>query len=255
MPSSRPWLRPCLLTGNLAAPVALVATGFHSPWAVGAALLFHGGFAYAVTHPQCDWFGPLVTRFATDAREVWLTIDDGPAGDASVRLGDELARRSVRATFFVKGASLAREPHVASRWLAAGHTLANHTQTHPAHTFPFLPHRRLRAEIVACNAALRAAGVAETRWFRAPVGLKNVRLHRELAALGMRLIAWNVRGHDGVRCTPEEVVRRVTAQAQPGAIVLLHEGRPRSVEAILRTVDELRARGFGFVIPDDAQLC
>jgi len=252
---SRPQLRPWLLAGNLAAPVTLVATGFQNPWVIGAALLFHGGFAYAVAHPQCDWFGPLVTRFATSAREVWLTIDDGPVGDESVRLGDELARRGVRATFFVKGACLAREPHVAPRWLAAGHTLANHTQTHPAHNFPFLRQRRLRAEIDACNAALRTAGVAETRWFRAPVGLKHVRLHRELTARGMRLIAWNVRGHDGVRCNPGNVVRRVAKRARPGAIVLLHEGRPRSIEAILRTVDELRADGFGFVIPDDAQLC
>ena len=250
----RPWLRPCLLAGNLAAPVALFATRFGEPWVLGAAALFHGGFAWAVAHPRCAGFGPVVTHFSTAGREVWLTIDDGPDGDASIRLGDELAQRGARATFFVKGKSLLRQPHVAARWMAAGHTLANHTHTHPAHIFPWLFPRRLRAELDDCNAALRAAGVPETRWFRAPVGLKGVRLHRELDKRDMRLVAWNVRSGDGIRCEPETVARRVVRSAAPGSIVLVHEGRPRSVEAILRAVDELRDRGFSFVIPADSQL-
>jgi len=36
--------------------------------------------------------------------------------------------------------------------------------------------------------------------------------------------------------------------------VLLHEGRARSNEAILRVIDELRERGYSFVIPTDEQL-
>jgi peptidoglycan/xylan/chitin deacetylase (PgdA/CDA1 family) len=255
MPRHPTWVRPSLLGGNFAAPIAVLATRFQEPWVLAAAACFHSAFACAVMRPQCGWFGPVVTRFETDAREVWLTIDDGPAGDDSVRLGDELAHRGVRATFFVIGRQLAKYPEVAGRWMAAGHTLANHTQTHPTHIFPWLWPARLRAEIDDCAAALRAAGVPEQRWFRAPVGLKPVRLHPTLAARKMRLVAWNVRGCDGVRTEPEAVVRRVTSTARPGAIVLLHEGRPRSVETILRTVDALRADGFSFTVPDDAKLC
>lgn len=221
---------------------------------VGCATLIHSAFACAVMRPQCDWFGPVVTRFDASAREVWLTIDDGPAGDDSVRLGDELAERGVRATFFVIGEKLARFSGTAARWMAAGHSLANHTQTHPAHIFPWLSRRRLQSEIDGCRKILSDSGVVEARWFRAPVGLKPTRLHPELAARGLRLIAWNVRGCDGVRAEPEAVVRRVTSAAHPGGIVLLHEDRPRSVETILRTVDALRARSFRFAIPAGAQL-
>lgn len=218
------------------------------------AAFFHGSFIYAVVHPQCGWFGPVVTHFATDARELWLTIDDGPVGAASVQLGDELAQRGVRATFFVKGENLGRWPQVAPRWTAAGHTLANHTQTHPSHSFVWLTRHRLAAEIGGCDAALRDAGIVERRWFRAPVGLKNVRLHPELQARGMRLIGWNVRSGDALRRELESVVDRVVKAATPGAIILMHEGRPRSVATILSTVDALRARSFTFGIPEDAQL-
>ncbi len=250
----RTWTRPYLLGGKLLAAASVLATRFGNPWAFGGAALVHTGFACAVMRPQCDWFGPVTTRFATTARELWLTIDDGPAGDDSLRLGDELAQRGVRATFFVIGEKLARQPHVAARWMAAGHTLANHTQTHPAHLFPWLTRARLRSEIDGCSAALRDAGAGEARWFRPPVGLKPARLHPELAARDLRLIAWNVRSCDGVRAAPEAVARRVLKAACPGAIVLLHEDRPRSVETILRTVDALREQGFGFTIPSDEAL-
>ena len=70
----------------------------------------------------------------------------------------------------------------------------------------------------------------------------------------MRLIAWSIRGRDGLECKPEAVARRVGAGISPGAIILLHEGRERSNEAILRVVDELQERGFSFVIPGDDQL-
>ena len=254
MLAHQPWQRPILLAGNLAAPAALVATRFENPWLCGLAAAFHAGFACAVAHPRCGWFGPVVSRFETAAREVWLTIDDGPVGDESVRLGDALAERGVRATFFVKGENLARHPQVAPRWMAAGHTLANHTHTHPMHLFPWLSRSRVRRELDACADALRAANVPPTRWFRAPVGLKGVFLHPELAARGLRLIAWTVRGKDGRVCEPDAVLARIAEGVQPGAIVVLHEGQPRSREVILRVVDALRADGYAFTIPEDSAL-
>jgi peptidoglycan/xylan/chitin deacetylase (PgdA/CDA1 family) len=247
-------LRKFLLGANLAAPPALLATAFQNPWIIAAAALAHTAFANAIVQPGCGWFGPVVTRFRPAGNDVWLTLDDGPAGAATDALSAELSRRDVRATFFVKGRNLAADPAIARRLMGAGHTLANHTDTHRAAAFWRLRPTRLRREIDACNAALRDAGVPETRWFRSPVGLKHTRLHAALAERGMRLIAWNVRGRDGISCDPEAVARRVAARAKPGSIILLHEGRPRSNEAILRAVDELRTRGISFVVPSDAQL-
>lgn len=248
------WTRKCLLSANVAAPLSLFATGFRNPWLMGAATLIHTAFASAVVRPGCDWFGEVVTHFEPHGREVWLTLDDGPAGAATRELAVELRACNVPATFFVKGRNLAADPAVARCLLDAGHTLGNHTDTHPSATFWGLLPSRLRREIDGCNAAMAAAGAPPTRWFRSPVGLKHTRLHPALAERGMRLIAWNVRGCDGIAAEPEDVARRVIAGAQPGAIILLHEGRPRSNETILRVVRELQTRGFAFTIPSDARL-
>ena len=250
------WIRPCLLTANYAAPLVLFATWFRYPWLIAGAVVVHACFFYAIVAPSCEWLVRVATRFRPKGSEVWLTIDDGPDGDASLRLGEEMAQRGVRATFFVKGQNLARQPEVGRALVAAGHSLANHTQTHPAHLFWWLRPGalRLRDEIDACNEALRTAGVTALRWFRSPVGLKNMFLEPTLVRRGMRFVGWSVRGHDGVTCDPEKVARRVGAGVAPGAIVLLHEGRARSNEAILRVIDELRERGYSFVIPRDEQL-
>jgi peptidoglycan/xylan/chitin deacetylase (PgdA/CDA1 family) len=221
---------------------------------IALALAAHAAFAYAIVSPQCGWFGPVVTRFTPRGREVWLTIDDGPVAGASEFLAEEMQRRGVRATFFVKGSNLLAHPAAARRVIAAGHTLANHTQTHPAGIFWWLSPARLRREIDGCNAALRDAGVAANRWFRSPVGLKHAMLHPALGVRGMRLVAWSVRGRDGIECDPSAVAERVAQRVHPGAILLLHEGRPRSNEAILRMIDELQQRGYDFIIPDDEQL-
>lgn len=248
------WIRPCLLTANFAAPCVLFGTHFRYAWLVVGAIVVHACFFYAIVAPSCGWLVYVVTRFRPKGSELWLTIDDGPDGEASLQLGREMARRGVRATFFVKGESLEQQPEIGAALVAAGHSLANHTQTHPAHLFWGLWPGKLRGEIDACNEALSRAGVSVIRWFRSPVGLKNVFLEPTLLRRGMRFVGWSVRGKDGITCNPEDVARRVGTRVSPGAIVLLHEGRARSNEAILRVIDELRERGYSFVIPADEQL-
>ncbi len=247
-------IRPFLLTANYSMPFVLLATQFSVPWVVTMALVVHACFFYAVVAPSCGWMVKVVTRFRTQGREVWLTIDDGPDGEASLRLSREMAERGVRATFFVKGENLEKRPEIADALVAAGHSLANHTQTHPAHSFWALRTKSLTREIESCNEALDRAGISVRRWFRSPVGLKNVFLEPILRRFGMRFVGWSIRGGDGVTCDPGAVSKRVAEQAVPGAIILLHEGRARSNEAILRVVDELRSQGYSFVIPGDEQL-
>jgi peptidoglycan/xylan/chitin deacetylase (PgdA/CDA1 family) len=243
-----------LLAANPVSLLAVIVTHFRYPWLVALQLVFHVCLFYAIVAPSCDWLVRVATRFRAKGKQVWLTIDDGPAGEDSLRLAEEMSRRGVQATFFVKGKNLARQTDVGRAVVAAGHSLANHTQTHPSPVFWFLLPRRLRAEIEACNDALREAGVTVQRWFRSPVGLKNIFLQPTLVHNGMRFVGWSVRGKDGVTCDPEAVARRVGENVSPGAIVLLHEGRARSNEAILRVIDELQERGYSFVIPADEEL-
>jgi peptidoglycan/xylan/chitin deacetylase (PgdA/CDA1 family) len=234
--------------------VLLVLVWPHAPLAgVGLLAVSHALILYPTLRPNVQWLGPVVTRFASEGRQLWLTIDDGPSEDTPEVL-DLLERRGVRATFFVKGALAQQRPDLVQRILERGHTVANHTQTHPSGTFWCSLPGRVALEIDECNRALvRATGSAPT-WFRAPVGMKNPAVHPLLRRRGMRLIGWTARGFDAVIGDPEQVLARIVPQVVPGGIIVLHQGREHSLRVLERVILDLESRGYTFVIPDDAQL-
>ena len=242
-------MRRVIIAFAVAAPVALIALWPRAPLAgIGILALSHALLLYPTLRPNAQWLGPVVTSFQPEGNEVWLTIDDGPTDDTAAIL-DILDARGAKATFFVKGVLARQRPDLIRAIVERGHGIGNHSDTHPSASFWCLLPAAVAAEIDGC-----AAAIPPTRWFRAPVGMKNPAVHPALDRRGMRLIGWSVRGFDGVRAETERVVRRIVPRVFPGAIVVLHQGRDASAACIARVVGELRARGYAFVIPADERL-
>lgn len=231
------------------APVAALAD------ATGLAhALFHpavAAFAISATLGNCAWFGPVVTRFTTSRREVWLTIDDGPDPEDTPRLLDLLDGARARATFFVIGEKARRHPDLLHEIVRRGHGLGNHTQTHPSATFWATGPARARREM---NNAQADIGYPTTQ-FRAPVGAANIFVHRAVVQLGLDMIGWSIRGFDTRATSASDVAQRVGPQLAPGGILILHEGHrdntgrshhPAIVAAVL---GRMRADGWQAVIP------
>lgn len=245
-------MRKAILFGLVAAPVLAVLLWAWSPWAaVGVVMLSHALVLYPTLRPNAQWLGPVATQFETHAREVWLTIDDGPTGDTRALL-DALDARGARATFFVKGKLAEADPATIREIVARGHSVANHSYSHPSASFWCLPPRSIRREIEKGNQILREATGTDPSLFRAPVGMKNPFVHPALGS--MMLVGWSARAFDATTDDPGTVLRRLLPDVSPGAILLLHQGRARSVEIIARVVDELQQRGYAFVIPDPGRL-
>ncbi|MDB6113910.1 MAG: acetyl xylan esterase [Lacunisphaera sp.] len=132
-------------------------------------------------------------RFATDRREVWLTIDDGPDPEDTPRILKLLAEHGAHATFFVIGEKAARHPALIDAIAGAGHEVGHHTHTHPIGTFWFASPARVSRELDGALAVLREAGEKPTR-FRPPAGVKNLWLEAALRARGLTCIGWSARG-------------------------------------------------------------
>ena len=203
----------------------------------------HALWLYPTLTPNVQWWGPVITRFATAEREVWLTIDDGPSDDTAQIL-ELLAARGVRATFFVKGKLAAQTPQRIAAIAAAGHTIGNHSYSHPSALFWCFPPPWIASEIDQC-----AAVIDSTPLFRAPVGMKNPSVHPALARRGMQLIGWTARGLDTVNADPDRVAARIVSKIEPGAILVMHQGREHSVRCIARVIEEVQRAGYAFVIP------
>src|SRR5215468_10639187 len=64
-------------------------------------------------------------------REIVLTFDDGPLPPYTNRILDTLASECVKATFFMVGRMVRGYPSVVRRIYNEGHTVANHSLSHP----------------------------------------------------------------------------------------------------------------------------
>jgi len=243
---------------DLAGKAMAVVLWRQAPWV--ALFCFFGPdlwVVYALLTPSSQGLLRVFTRFEPAGAEVCLTIDDGPDAADTPRLLDLLDRHRARAAFFLIGSRAARHPELVAEILRRGHVVAHHTHTHPAGTFWCASKARVRAELDRASAALRLAG-AEPRWFRPPVGIKNVFLRRELAVRSLSCVGWSLRTHDCMGRDPARIADRALRRAQPGDIILMHEGAgvPRSVRvvAIARLLQGLSDRGIRCVLPREEQL-
>lgn len=229
----------------------------HYGWAVAVFFLPAPWYAYQILKPSSRGLGPVVTRFATQSREVWLTIDDGPDPESTLKVLALLEAHRAHATFFLIGDKVRRHPELVSEIVRRGHTIGNHTQTHPHRSFWLASAKRTALEIDACAQTLRDAGALPTRFFRSPVGLKNHALYPQLAQRGLDLVLWSARGYDTICRDPAKVLARITATLRPGAILLLHENgaNPAArVELFTQLFAHLSREGYTCVLPSPKAL-
>ena len=246
-----------ILIVGLTTPVLLALNWNHKLFFISLELTTKFFIVYPAIRANCRWFGPVVTRFRTQKNAVWLTIDDGPHPEDTPQLLRLLKKNNASATFFVIGRRAQKYPELARAILSDGHTLANHTQTHPALFFWSFLETRFKREMDQCTETLQKATGEQPRWFRAPAGMANLFLHFLLCDRNMRLIGWSARGFDGLFHNTETMARRIYRSVRPGAIILLHEGRRdrqgRPINLLLaeNILTGLKAKGYVFVVPDE----
>ena len=236
----------------LVSQVIVVTVWWLAGWIPGLVvmLLSHAFFVVPVFLPNSGFYAPVVSRWAAAADRVWLTIDDGPSEDTPALLA-LLARHGAKATFFVVGERAAARPDLVRAIVQAGHSLGNHSHSHPQARFWALGPAALRRQVDHCQQVLASITGQAPRWYRSVVGHTNPFVAPALAANNLVRVGWSARGFDGVECAPERVLSRLLPQLQPGAVVLLHEGGPAGqAEAVLAGVlDALQVRGLRADIP------
>jgi peptidoglycan-N-acetylglucosamine deacetylase len=205
---------------------------------------------YLLFHPRNQWL--VANRSWVDgARCVALTFDDGPDPVDTPKLLDLLREKGVKATFFVIGKRADQHPEIVRRAWSEGHLIANHTWSHYP-LFCFLMPGRLRAEIERGTESVQRICGFRPRFFRSPVGLRHPLLAPYLEDAGLEYISWSIRTRDTFTANSSVLVRRILNRATGGDIILLHDHLPGGTDAMLealpRVIDELRQRGFEFVL-------
>ena len=232
----------------------MLAAGWN--WGLCILIASHLLLAAVTLVPSLQGFGPVLTKYLTTAKTAWLTIDDGPDPGTTPQVLALLEKYGARATFFLIGVNAAKYPELTRMILDSGHTIGNHTQTHPRFSFWRFGPRALAREIDGFEATISSLGVAVPIWFRAPAGLKNPFLHPILAARGLQLVGWSARAFDTRIDDSSRIVERIKRSIVSGAIILFHEGHQPAVclKALEQLLDELTAEHFKLVLPEPREL-
>lgn len=178
-----------------------------------------------------------------DEKKVALTFDDGPSVSTPEIL-EVLEQQRADGTFFMLGEAVERNPELTREIVLQGSEVASHSMKHDA--FP------TSADLEQTSDTLeRAAGVRPCS-FRPPYGNVDAPLTKRASQEGMNTVLWDVDTEDWTDgSSVESVVAGTLANAQPGSIILMHDGgdarRDKTIESLPLIIDGLRADGYSFV--------
>jgi len=185
---------------------------------------------------------------AAPVKRVALVFDDGPVPANAAPLLAVLEAEKIHVTFSLVGNRVAENPAMARTIAAAGHEIANHSQTH-AHPRD-LSDAALDREVAEGQRRItEAAGVAP-KWYWPPFIEIDDRVRAAVARAGIQLYDTRqlVVSKDYDRTVDAAEIRRLaTTDVKDGAVILFHEWREETRQQLPAILAELRRQGCEFL--------
>jgi len=208
--------------------ISPIALGVSASLGASATLgLAAGGCAYAAYWPGSQLFGPTIIA-PPHPGELALTFDDGPNPIWTPRLLDLLARRDVRATFFLVGSRAQAEPSLVRQIVAAGHLIGNHSWSHL--NLALASSRTIDEQIYRATETLEEITGLPITFFRPPFGARRPATLRIARRLGLTPVLWNAMTSDWKNPSADAIALRLQTKIDrlylrsQAANIVLHDG-------------------------------
>lgn len=192
--------------------------------------------AYRLLFPEAIW------RIKHKKRKVvYLTFDDGPVKEVTPWVLDVLDHYGVKATFFLVGDNVRRNPELFEEIKRRGHAWGNHTMHH-LQGMKVTSHRYMR-DITEADFLL------DTPLFRPPHGLLR---WSQAAAIKnhYNIVMYDLVTRDySKKLNGEEVLDNVRRFARNGSIIVFHDSLKAEKNmryAMPRAIEWLLAAGYEF---------
>ncbi|WP_139991734.1 polysaccharide deacetylase family protein [Paenibacillus paridis] len=191
----------------------------------------------------------VVEKPSKDAKLIAITFDDGPDKNYTTDILDILKEKDVKATFFVVGQQVTKNPKVLERIVDEGHAIGNHTYNHK--DLSKLNKQQIIEEVKTADAAIKKAVGFTPVMFRAPYGAVSDTLKDLLKAGNRDMIGWNIDTRDWAGTSVAGIRKMIKKEAKPGGIILMHSfgGKhiKNTVQALPGVIDDLKDMGYTFV--------
>jgi peptidoglycan/xylan/chitin deacetylase (PgdA/CDA1 family) len=157
----------------------------------------------------------LIWDLQNGKKELFLTFDDGPTPDVTLKVLDILDSYNAKATFFCIGRNVERYPEIYKHILNSGHAVGNHTYSH-------LKGWKIKNKEYYDDIEL-AGTFIKSNLFRPPYGkirltqLKYLRKH-------YNIIMWDVMSFDFKQTiSGEKCLSTIINNVRPGSIIVFHD--------------------------------
>lgn len=185
-----------------------------------------------------------IYRGNPNRRMVALTFDATYGDNQTYELLEILRNNNIKATFFLSGIWLINYPQLARAIAAEGHEIGNHSYTHPH--MPMISMQEVINQVTRTEALIRNITGQDPYLFRPPFGEYTQALLNQLASLGYVTIMWTIDSLDWKNPGADAIVARVVDNAEPGAIILMHQSAPDTLQGLQSMIDQLRDQGYEF---------
>ena len=189
---------------------------------------------------------------------IYLTFDDGPSANVTPKILDVLKKYRVKATFFVLGNLVDKNPSIIERMASEGHAIANHTYSHNYDYIYSSPEAFLDEINRTKDAVVRAGGKsAYGDVVRFPGGaFRDERLDYKqlLIENNVPFVNWNCMTGDSE--TKEPIASDLVARAKRSAksvagtslVMLMHDAgaKQASVDALPHIIEYFKNEGYRF---------
>ncbi|MBD5233226.1 MAG: polysaccharide deacetylase family protein [Bacteroidales bacterium] len=192
---------------------------------------------YRLLFPEAIWR----IKRRTGRPVVFLTFDDGPIPEETPWVLDVLDRYGVKATFFMVGDNVRRNPDLLQEVIRRGHSVGNHTMHH-------LQGMKVRAHRYLRDVA-EAAALIPSPLFRPPHGLIRWKQAKALKER-FNIIMYDLVTRDySKKLTGDQVFENVRRFARDGSIIVFHDSLKASANmryALPKAIEWLKEQGYEF---------
>lgn len=173
---------------------------------------------------------------------VALTFDDGPGAYTSYTI-DTLRNYNAKATFFLVGKLLGNNTSdKIAREEARFGDVGNHAWSHFG--LAGEPRSVLDREVKRTKKAMEEATGEPVIYFRPPWGSRDKALDDYVKDLGMIEMMWTFDTYDSQGANSDKIVKTVLGHAHPGSIILMHENRGTTKNALDGILSGLAEKGL-----------
>ena len=194
-----------------------------------------------------EQYGDMGGLFIGDStnKQIWLTFDEGYENGCTADILDTLKEKNVRAVFFVTYDYCKRNPELVKRMIAEGHTVGNHTWSHPS--LPECSPDELYSELSLLHEYVRDEFGYDMYVMRPPKGEFSQRVLACAKELGYTTVLWSFAYPDwdvNNQPDPEQAFQKITGKSHNGAVYLLHAVSETNAAILGRVIDYWRDNGF-----------